>query len=301
MRQSTKALFAAIISNTAFGLSFLFVKLALDRAVPTVLLSIRFIAATLFLSLLLLSGKQKASFRGKPVGKLLVMSLIQPVFYYVCETRGVALTTASFSGVMIALIPVVGLILSVIFLREKCTVLQVICTILSVVGVVLTTTGGMGTFSLAGFLWLLGAVLSASVFTVLSRSLSNVFTPFERTYMMTAVGTVVFTLFALFYNRKDPSVWLAPLGDPVFWGAVLFLSLMCSVCGFLLLNYTINHLKVAHALVLANLVTVVSVLAGIFILGDSFTLSQLAGIAIIILSVFGVTWQSNRAEEVSHE
>ena len=300
MRTSTKALLAALVSNTAFGLSFLFVKVALDRAVPTVLLTIRFILAFAILSLLLLTGKQKASFRGKPTGKLIIMSLIEPVLYYVCETKGVGLTSASFSGVMIALIPVVGLVLGVIFLKEKATVLQVVCTVLSVVGVAMTTTGGMGTFSLEGFLWLMGAVLSASVFTVLSRSLSTVFTPFERTYMMTAVGTVIFPAFSLFYNRKDPSVWLEPLGDPVFWGAVAFLTIMCSVCGFLLLNYTINHMKVGHALVLANLTCVVSVLAGIFILGDSFTLMQLAGIVVIILSVFGVTWQSGHTAEEPH-
>ena len=77
-----------------------------------------------------------------------------PVIYYICETHGIALTTASFSGVMIGLIPVAGLILGVLFLKEKCTFLQVVFTVLSVVGVGLTTTGGFGTFSLPGFLLL---------------------------------------------------------------------------------------------------------------------------------------------------
>ena len=41
----------------------------------------------------------------------------------------------------------------------------------------------------------------------------------------------------------------------------------------------------------------ISVLAGIFILGDSFTPVQLLGIAVILLSVFGVSWQQSKQTE----
>jgi len=35
-------------------------------------------------------------------------------------------------------------------------------------------------------------------------------------------------------------------------------------------------------------------LAGIFILGDTFTPLQLLGIAVIVLSVLGVSWQNGK-------
>ena len=297
MNNTVKATMAALLSNAIFGFSFLFSKLALDHAEPSILLSIRFITAFTLMNLLLLSGKQKIAFRGKPVGKLLLMGLIQPVIYYVCETNGIALTTASFSGIMIGLIPVAGLILGVLFLKEKCTALQVVFTLLSVVGVALTTTGGFGSFSLPGFLLLLGAVLAASVFTVISRSISGWFSPFERTYVITAMGSVVFTAMGLFQNRTDPSVWLQPLDEPGFWGSVLYLAVGSSVCAFLLYNYAVNHLSTGHTLIMSNFTSVVSVLAGIFILGDSFTPVQLLGIAVILLSVFGVSWQQSKQSE----
>lgn len=294
MSNTFKATLAAVMSSVIFGFSFLAAKLALDRADPSVMLSVRFVTAFVLMTLLLVSGKQKVSFRGKPVGKLLLMGFIQPVIYFICETNGIALTTASFSGVMIGLIPVAGLVLGVLFLREKCTALQALFTLLSVVGVGMTTTGGFGSFSLPGFLYLLGAVLAAATFTVISRSLSGVFSSFERTYAMTAMGATVFSIMALVKTGGDGSLWAAPVLQPGFWAAILYLAGLSSVCAFLLFNYSVNHLSAGNALVMSNVTTVVSVLAGIFIMGDAFTPLQLAGICLIVLSVFGVSWQSGK-------
>ena len=297
MNNTVKATLAAVLSSVIFGFSFLAAKLALDRADPSVMLSVRFITAFTLMTLLLASGKQQVSFRGKPVGKLLLMGFIQPVIYFICETNGIALTTASFSGVMIGLIPVAGLVLGVLFLRERCTALQALFTLLSVVGVGMTTTGGFGSFSLPGFLYLLGAVLAAATFTVISRSLSGVFSSFERTYAMTAMGAAVFSVMALFKTGGDVSLWMEPILQPGFWGAILYLAGLSSVCAFLLFNYSVNHLSAGNALVMSNVTTVVSVLAGIFLLGDTFTPVQLLGIAVIVLSVFGVSWQSGKANK----
>ena len=297
MSNSGKATLAAVASSLIFGFSFLAAKLALDRAEPSVMLSVRFLTACLLMTLLLLTGRQKVSFRGKPVGRLLLMGFIQPVIYFICETNGIALTTSSFSGVMIGLIPVGGLLLGVLFLKERCTALQALFTVLSVVGVAMTTTGGFGSFSLPGFLYLLGAVLAAATFTVISRSLSGVFSAFERTYAMTVMGAAVFTVTALVQNRADASAWVRPLTQPGFWGAILYLAGLSSVCAFLLYNYAVNHLSAGHASVMSNVTTVVSVLAGIFIMGDTFTPLQLLGIAVIVLSVLGVSRQNGKAAE----
>ena len=45
---------------------------------------------------------------------------------------------------------------------------------------------------------------------------------------------------------------------------------------------------------MSNFTSVVSVLAGILILKDSFAPSQLLGIVLILVSVFGVSWQSGK-------
>ena len=286
MKKSFVATAAGLLGYSIFGFSVLFSKLALELASPFVLLTARFLAAFLVMNLLLLTKKVRLSLKGKPVGSLLLLGLVQPVLYFIFETYGIAMTSASFSGVMIGLVPVMGLIFGVVFLKEKCSKFQILCTLLSVVGVVMTTTGGFGTVSLPGFFLLLGAVVTAALFAILSRRTSAHFSAFERTYVMFALGCVVFPVVALVQGSD-----FSPLAMPQFWGSVAYLAVASSVCAFLLINFALSHLSAGKALIFSNFTTVISVLAGIFLLGDAFSPVQLIGIAIITFSVFGVSVQ----------
>ena len=77
-----KAVAAAVLGNSFFGLSFLFSKVALERLEPFVLLAVRFIVAFVMLNLVLLTGKVKIRLTGKPVQKILMLGLVQPVLYF---------------------------------------------------------------------------------------------------------------------------------------------------------------------------------------------------------------------------
>lgn len=291
---TAKATLFALIGYGIFGFSFLFSKTALEFAQPFTLLAIRFLAAFIILNLLRIHGKIGISYKGKPVGTLLFLGFIQPVCYFIFETYGIECTSAAFSGVMIGMVPVVGLVFGTVFLREKCSFLQGFCTVASVFGVYLTTAGGMGNISPKGFFLLFGAVLSAAAFTILSRKTAEHFSAFERTYMMFALGTAVFIPLALFENKGDFSALTRPFSEPVFIVSVIYLAAVSSVLAFILINSALNHLPAGRTLIFSNFTTVVSVLAGIFIMGDSFTPVQLFGILIISLAVFGVSYRKEK-------
>ena len=125
----------------------------------------------------------------------------------------------------------------------------------------------------------------------ISRSISDYFSPFERTYVMFALGSAVFTVVALVQCRNDLSVLAAPAAEPMFWVAVLYLAAGASVIAFMMVNYAVTYLSVARTTIYNNFSTVVSVLGGIIILNDSFTWVQIVGIVVILLGVFGVSWR----------
>lgn len=295
MNRSTLATWAALLGYSIFGFSFLFSKLALNLASPFVLLSARFLTAFLVLNLIALTGKVPFRLKGKPIAPLLLLGLVQPVIYFICENYGIAMTSASFSGVMLGIIPVVGLITGRLILKERSSRFQIVCAVLSVFGVALTTVGGEVAVSVLGTVLLLTAAASSSVFSAISRGISARFSAFERTYVMFALGSVVFTGIAIAENWSTPAALLVPLTAPRFWTAVLYLAVASSVGAFLLLNFAMNHISVAKASIFSNFTTVISVLAGIFILHDSFTPVQLVGIVIITLSVCGVSYQKEPA------
>ena len=290
---------SCLLTYTIFGFSFLFSRIALDYTTPPTLLAIRFLVAFAVLNLLCLFPKNRLHLRGKPVGKLLLMGFVQPILYYTCENYGIAKTSASFSGILLGTIPVIGLLLGRIFLHEKCTPFRIACAVLSVVGVALTTVGGETIASPVGTVLLLLAAGSSAYFTVLSRSISGDFTPFERTYMMFALGSLFFTGLAVFQNRGDLSALFAPLRIPAVCGSVLYLSVVSSVLAFFLLNYAMQAVSVGTASVFSNFCTVVSLLAGVLLLHESFSVPQIIGICIILLSVFGVSMpeKSKSAQE----
>ncbi len=291
MKKQTLATLAGLLGYSIFGFSFLFSKIALGMTTPFVLLSVRFLTAFLVMNLLVLTGRMRLSLGGKPVRMLLLLGLVQPVVYFICESYGIAMTSTAFSGVMLGIVPIAGLVLGRLFLGEPCSGFQVVCALASIAGVAMTCVGGEVWFSLPGTVLLACAAISSALFNVISRRTAADFTAFERTYVMFALGSVVFTAIALVENRGDLGALRAPLTNPWFWTAVLYLAVASSVCAFLLINFSVNEVSVGKISLFSNFTTVISVLAGIFIMKDRFSLIQLAGIVVITLSVFGVSFQ----------
>lgn len=289
MQPQTLATLAALLGYTIFGFSFLFSTVALEQATPLTLLSLRFLVAFAALNLIFWARKIRFDVRGKPVKMLLLLGLVEPVIYFLCENYGISMTSTSFSGVIIGTIPVFGLIGSRIFLKESISTRQCLCAACSLFGVALTTVGGTLEFSSLGVILLFLAAISASLFNVISRSIAPHFTALERTYIMSALGSSVFTILALLENRNDLSALFLPLQSPSFWMSLIYLSLVSSIGAFFLLNYANNYISASTVSLFTNFTTVISILAGIFIMGDRFTLPQLCGIAIILVSMLVVS------------
>ena len=289
MNTKTLAPLAALLGYGIFGFSFLFSKLALNQASPLILLAVRFIVAFALMNLILFVGKIPFSLKGKPVKPLLLLGIIEPVIYFLCENYGISLTTTSFSGIMLGTIPVFGLLFGSLLLKERFTPFQWMCAVGSICGVALTCVGGEVAFSTLGVILLVCAAMTAALFNVISTGISAKFSAVERTYVMLALGCLVFPAVALVENRSDLTALLTPLSSPGFWVAVAYLAGLSSVGAFFLLNFAMSHVSVAISSIFANFSTVISVLAGIFIMGDDFTLPQIAGIVLITLCVAGVS------------
>ena len=104
----------AFFCNFFWGLSFLASRVALDSAPVTVLLSHRFLLAFLLMSVLFLSGHADCHLRGKSILPLLLLGLMQPVIYFIGEQYGILHSTTIFSGVMISIIPIAGILAAIL-------------------------------------------------------------------------------------------------------------------------------------------------------------------------------------------
>lgn len=292
MKTRTKALIAVILGNSIFGFSFLFSKIALELTVPSVMLAVRFTVAFLALNLVVLfgklTGKLQFSLKGKPFKYVLLLSLFQPGLYFVTESYGIKLTSSAFAGTIIAVIPIAGILFDVFIMHAKVGKKQILCSLGSVIGVIITTLGAQNMeSSTLGVLLLLIAVAAGALFYVFSKKSGEYFNALERTYMMFAMGSVIYLTYALVECRERYAELILPaLLNSSFWGCIIYLSIVSSVMAFLLLNYGSSYVSVSEASIFANLTTVISIVAGVLFVNEIFTVWQMIGAIIIVGSVY---------------
>ncbi|MBR4040525.1 MAG: DMT family transporter [Clostridia bacterium] len=303
-RQIKLATLGALIGNSIFGFSFMFSRMALGITTPFVMLMYRFILAAVLLGIIACFAAKKGDrraadgsihwlrfhLRGSSLAPLLVLGLVQPVAYFLCESYGISMTNATFSGVIIALVPIVALCAGALVLREIPGRAQVGWSVFSIAGVVLMTLqqSAEGAIRPLGVAMLFGAVISGVTFNILSRRLSGAFSALERTTVMMIVASVIFTVLALIECRGDLARLLAPLGSAAFLGAMVYLSVFSSIIAFLFINFASNTLPVAKTTAFCNLTTAISMFAGVVFLREPFGMLSLVASVMIIVGVWKV-------------
>lgn len=295
---------SCVLVSVIFGFSFLITKEALDVFGPYQLIGFRFAAAALFLTVLRLLGIIKINLKGKKVGQLILLTLFQPILYFIFETNGINLTTASISGIIISLIPIAVTIIAGIMLRERATAIQLLFILLSVAGVafIVVTGGGMGSGGhFMGIVLLVGAVVSAGFYNVMSRKLSGSYTPIEITYCMMWVGAIAFNLVSFIRELAvgNPGGYFDQLTNVKAVGALIYLAVISSILAFFLLNYSLSKMEASRVAVVLNIVPVISVFAGVVFRNEVFYPAQIIGGVLILAGVWGTNKYSGKTGDES--
>ena len=295
-RKHTLAVITACIAFVIFGFSFMFSSIALSITSTMVLLCFRFTVAVITLTVVVavnslvgrIRGKAWFSFslRGKPMGGLLLLGIVQPVLYLVFENSSIRYTSSAVTGTVLAVVPVICILADVFISRESVSKLQVVCAVACVAGVALVETGGETRISFLGFFCLLMTLVCDVGYYILSRRASRQFSPLEVTYVMFLMGMIVFVPAALIQGRGQMSeLFLPAIQSAPFWGSVVFLGAVSSVGAYGLLNYANATLTNSEASLIGNIATVVSVLAGVLLLRDPFSPLQAIGVVVILIFV----------------
>ena len=295
-RKHTLAVITACIAFVIFGFSFMFSSIALSITSTMVLLCFRFTVAVITLTVVVavnslvgrIRGKAWFSFslRGKPMGGLLLLGIVQPVLYLVFENSSIRYTSSAVTGTVLAVVPVICILADVFISREPVSKLQVVCAVACVAGVALVETGGETRISFLGFFCLLMTLVCDVGYYILSRRASRQFSPLEVTYVMFLMGMIVFVPAALIQGRAQMAeLFLPAIQSAPFWGSVVFLGAVSSVGAYGLLNYANATLTNSEASLIGNIATVVSVLAGVLLLRDPFSPLQAIGVVVILIFV----------------
>ena len=279
----------ALSCETFFGLSYVFTKQMTENVGTLSLLGWRFFVAGIVMLLCAATGVIRIDLHGTPLRSLLQIALVCPVLYFSCETVGISLTTASESGAFLACIPIASLGLSAFMLGQRPGKWQITGIATTLVGVLITViaAGVSASFSLPGYGVLCVCVLSYALYSVLVEKAAV--DGGTVTFFMMLVGTLCFTTAAIVqaaFRGTMGALAMLPFTDHGFAVGMLFQSLGCSVLAFFLSNIAISKIGVNRTASFIGVSTVVSIIVGILLLGEQFSVGQMIGAVVIVAGVY---------------
>lgn len=279
-----------------WGFSFVATKVALQSFTPFCLIFFRFIAASVFF-ILLLSRQGFPRLTRQNLGHLALLAVFQPGLYFTFETIGLQYTSATKTSLIIATIPVVVLLLSLVFLKERLRLMNALGIAISLVGVSLLIFGGGGNMHAAGSLFgdllIFGAVFSASIYMIMTRRLGQSISPVQITAMQIIFGAIIF--FPVFLWDLPRLHWSEVSTESLV--ALVALTLFATIGAFLCYNFALSRIPAAKAAVCINAIPLITTFGAWLILDERLTAMQLLGGAIVL----GAVYLANRDPEQEAE
>jgi drug/metabolite transporter (DMT)-like permease len=282
---------AVLAAALIWGLSFISSKTILNAGVPPLtMVALRFLLTSAILGALLRLREPRGRVPANAGLALVASGLVGVTLYFFFESRGIRLTSASHSSLIIATIPVFTVAAESLLYGTRIRWLAAVGIALSVAGTFLLVRGSVAAGTLVGDLFMFGACLAWVAYNMLSRDLHRTMSDLAITAGQAIVGTAALALLALTEHR----FWVA-LTLPVVLHLV-FLAVFSSAIGNFLYVYALSRLGPSVVTPFLNLVPVVSAVGGTVLLGERLDAWQIAGGAVIVAGVLLVRLRRDGAD-----
>lgn len=242
-----------------------------------------FIASAGFLVLLPFLGKPRQKFDRRDTPRFLLVSFANVVVYHLTLNASESIITAGLAVLLVSIGPVFILILSWIFLGERHGRQILFAVALALTGGIVLAIGSDvsgGSNTIIGILEAIGTAISLSVFTVFSKPLVQKYGARPLVIWVGLAGSVMLIPF-LTGNFLTQVENLPPVG----WIAMIYLSVLSTVIGYMLYYTLISRGTVSRLSIQLYLVPVVGVTGGVLFQGDPVTAFTITGGVLLLLAV----------------
>lgn len=302
-QQSRKALLWANVGMLAtaavWGLSFVSTKvLTAQEPVglqPVEIYLYRFILA--YVVLLAICHKRILAYSWRDEFLFLLLGLTGGSLYFVTENIAVTRTDVANVSLITSLSPLITtFIVAALYRSERPGVWTVIGSVIALVGVCCVVFDGGEGASLhpVGDLLALGAAVSFSIYSIIIKKVNATYSSLFITRKSFFYGLVTALPFMALEPHHAP---ITILLRPEVYGNLIFLGVMCSLGGFLMMTRAINvigPIKANNYLYIQPLVTLI---AGWLVLGQNAGWLGFTGCFLII----GGLWLSDRLAQLSNK
>ena len=248
---------------------------------------IRMVIAAVLFSLFVLIYKPKLyKIKLKDLWIFLGSGVISVGLFTYFYFTSIELSSLSVAAVLLYTAPAFVMLMSLIFFKEKMTVMKGVSLVLAVFGCAMTTgvIGGQLNVTLAGFLFGLGSGFCYALYSIFSRfALDRGYEPFTitlYTFIFAAAACALVTLNGL---KQIADVVFADFGSIMY--AVLFALISC-VLPYVFYTLGLKRISSSTASIVATIEPVVATVFGAVVFSEPLSVPfGYLGIALVLLSV----------------
>ena len=275
-------------STIMFGLSFVSIKISMEVFPPLSMAFYRFLIACFILYPMLRKMSPGESLKRKHLPLMAFSGILGITIYFFFENNGVLRISSNDASIILAIMPVAAAIGEGLFLKKRISKISLVAIIASILGIYIIIGGKLEGGSISGYLYMVGAIVSFTIFMIITKPLFNSYSGIAVAFYQSLFGTLAFI----------PFLWLETVSWSQLNGNILFhflfLAIGCSAIANYMYIYALSNLSVATTAIFMNLIPVFTFIFSYFVFGDTLSLLQLFGAAVVIASVTVVTLQDSR-------
>jgi drug/metabolite transporter (DMT)-like permease len=262
-------------------------KEALRGLDPLALAQLRVIVAALLFALVFIVWQKESMPRltGRGWLDLLAVAACGVTFNQLFFIGGLARSSATHTGMVVAVIPVMVLVLSCALRMEPLTLLKFVGMLVSFAGVAILTTSkagrGNGGYWKGDLILLAGSVVFA-LFTIIVKRLGNRYQPLTLNTVAFALGSVLMLPFGL---RSALHVNWKLVTFSVWWG-LAFMAVFGSVVAYLAFAVALTELTASRVAAFGYLQPMLATALSIWLLGERITTAFVISGILILAGVY---------------
>ena len=267
-----------------WGSSFVVLKSLLESNPPVVLLFQRLAVSTVFLFLVILISKRSMKIEKQDRHLVFMAAFFEPFLYFVGESFGLRLISASLAAVLIATIPLFNPIFTWLLLKEKVSLREIVSLIVSFGGILMIVTSNFeGGATIKGIAFMSLAIFSAVGYSIVTKQLVTKYSSITLVAYQNSISTLLFLPVMLIFH------W----GHPIFTGYTIYqtfsllgLGIMASGVAYIFLAISIRDLGINMTGLISNLIPVFTGLISYFFFDEVFTIQKVIGMGVVIFGLF---------------
>lgn len=266
---------------------FVINKMIAHQAGPFTIAFFRFLIASIALGLLVRWNESHTKINMRVFLYAIAAAFFGVFLYQYIFLLAITTVDAGRSSVIMSLVPIVVMIVSFTFFKEKASVLKIIGTVFSLLGAVVVISRGnvlsvvQGSVGLGEYYMVL-SVLCAVAFAFFSKEILKTLEPVITMFYVAAIGAV-FLLGPAVMEMQTVSV---DVWSRTFVPGIFYLALGPSVVSVVFYYEGIKKQGAAYAAQYMNLIPLFSVVLAFVFLGEQISLSLLLGGSLVLFGIY---------------